>query len=154
MSRPVPTVTALVAALASAQEPDGSPLSARARKRLASAVAAARADILRAIDAAEGDRVGAVAARIGVARSTLATWRAPGGWLHVAELGWKTERGAGAFDPPGSGWSRVSTVRLPDGSFAVRAMRGVRGTDGDVLYGPRGRVLAEGTDAADAALGL
>ena len=82
MSRPSPTMTGALAVLASAQEPDGSPLSARTRRRLDGVIDAARAELLAAV-AAEG--AGAAAERLGVDVATLRRWRAPGGWLHAGQ---------------------------------------------------------------------
>lgn len=82
MARVSPTATAALAVLAGATEPATSPLSARTRAALARAIARARQDIL---DAVAREGVTAVAARLGVARSTLALWRAPGGWLRAAQ---------------------------------------------------------------------
>lgn len=76
MARPSPTMTGALAVLASAQEPEGSPLSARTRRDVAAAIARARAEVLAAI-AEHGPAE--TARRLGVSRSTLALWRAS--WL-------------------------------------------------------------------------
>ena len=76
VSRPSPTVAGALAVLASAQEPDGSPLSARTRRDVAAAIARARAEVLASL-AEHGPAE--TARRLGVARNTLALWRA--GWL-------------------------------------------------------------------------
>lgn len=78
MARPIPSTSAALAVLAGTREPEGSPLSPRTRRRLAVVIATARAEILAAV-AEHG--AGAAAERLGVARSTLALWRADGGWL-------------------------------------------------------------------------
>jgi hypothetical protein len=82
MARPLPSTAAALAVLASTREPEGSPLSARTRRRLDAVIAAARAELLAAV-AAEG--AGAAASRLGVDVATLRRWRAPGGWLHAAQ---------------------------------------------------------------------
>jgi hypothetical protein len=82
MARPLPTTAAALAVLAATREPEGSPLSARTRRRLEGVIDAARAELLAAV-AAEG--AGAAASRLGVDVATLRRWRAPGGWLHAAQ---------------------------------------------------------------------
>jgi len=82
MARPLPSTAAALAVLASTREPEGSPLSARTRRRIDAVIATARAELLAAV-AAEG--AGAAASRLGVDVATLRRWRAPGGWLHAAQ---------------------------------------------------------------------
>lgn len=78
MPRVSPSITAALAVLAGAEEPAASPLRATTRRRLAAILDAAREDILASV-AEHG--VTATAEALGVSRSTLAAWRAAGGWL-------------------------------------------------------------------------
>jgi len=51
----------------------------------------------------------------------------------------------------GSGWDRAVAVRLPDGSWGLRGLRGPVGApEWDVVVGRRGRVLADGHTAVRA----
>ena len=77
MARPSPTVAGALAVLASAQEPDGSPLSPVTLAAVRQLLDRARADVASAVEA---DGITATAAALGVSRSTLKLWRAHG-WL-------------------------------------------------------------------------
>lgn len=77
MARTAPTVAGALAVLASAQEPDGSPLTPATLAAVRQLLDRARADVASGVEA-EG--VTATAARLGVSRSTLKLWRAHG-WL-------------------------------------------------------------------------
>lgn len=81
MARTAPTIAAACAVLDTAREPAATVLSRRTLRLRDRLIASARADLAAAV-AREG--VVATAAREDVARSTLALWRAPGGWLHTA----------------------------------------------------------------------
>lgn len=75
-------MTAALAVVAGTHEPDDSPLPEKVRAALRRDIAAAR----RAINACVvNEGVTATAARLGVSRSTLQLWRAPGGWLHTTQ---------------------------------------------------------------------
>jgi hypothetical protein len=93
MARPIPTTAGALAVLASAREPTDdpritstrirvNPLRLRTVRAARELLDAARADITAAVEA---HGVTATATALGVSRSTLKAWRAPGGWLHAAQ---------------------------------------------------------------------
>ena len=157
MPRPAPSLASVAADLARLVAGDrpawiGAPLWRRLRGVSRDLAAAALASV------ASHGVVGA-AVELGVHRDTLRVW-AREGWLNTetemnAMSTWKSESAASRFTPPGNGWDRVAVVVTPGGTFAVRATRGPVSRPGwDVLYGRGGKVLAEGTAAVDAALGI
>lgn len=77
MARTLPTISGCLAVLATASEPEGSPLRPATLRAVQRALDLARDDLSRAVDR---DGVTATAEALGVSRSTLQLWRSAG-WL-------------------------------------------------------------------------
>lgn len=77
MARTLPTTAAALAVVATASEPEGSPLRPATLRAVQRALDLARRDLSHAVDR---DGVTATAEALGVSRSTLQLWRAAG-WL-------------------------------------------------------------------------